>query len=651
MAERVTLLKIPKVFAEARVVRLQGTEALSEISRFEIDVTSSAVSIKPADVIAEPLALEIAIDDETDPRLFGGVITSLESHGHAQSDRFAYRLIVQCSMVLTTLNRRSRIFQEMDAKSIITKILNDYSGKIAPKISLQGGTGKREYTVQYDETDYDFLCRLMAEEGAFFASLPDMSSGSTYPDTLLVADSPSGYRPCKQKNVSFVAGRGGHASLDEWKPGYRLHTAAHELSDYNPLTPTQDLLTKGAAKGTDLAFAKSSRYTYPGRHLKRDAGMTLSALKMEQEEVSAHSVSGESTYLHFAPGATIAFDKPPQGFEAADAVILQATHDFSNLLQGNDKSPADGKKRRAYTNQFVAMPSKSSFRPPEPQRRLMPGLQTAVVVGPSGADVHTDEHMRIKVKFHWDRDAKPDDTASCWIRCIQQWAGPNIGAQFIPRVGMEVLVDFIEGDPDRPIVVGCAYNAANRPPYKLPDNKVVSGWRSITSPNKSGKPIELKFVDEPEKELVYFYSGKDFERVVDYDDTLKVTNDRKITVLDGNETTTIEKGDRKATVSKGDEVVTVDSGDHKLTVSKGDQKVSIGKTSTLEAKQKITLKVGSSQIILDPMGITLKATKIMLKGTASVDIKASGMVKIDGAMTEVSGKGMLTLKGGIVMIN
>ncbi|MEM6746582.1 MAG: type VI secretion system tip protein TssI/VgrG [Pseudomonadota bacterium] len=651
MAERVTLLKIPKAFTEARVVRLKGSEALSEISRFEIELTSAAEKVKPADVVAEALAFEVAVDDETAPRLFGGIITSIEAIGHMHADRFGYRLIMQSSMVLTTLNRRSRIFQDVDAKAIITQILNDYSGKISPKLSLQGGTGVREYTVQYDETDYDFLCRLMAEEGVYFVSVPDLKSGSTYPDTITIADSPSGYRPCIQKKVSFAAGRGGYASLDAWRPGYRLHTAAHELSDYNPLTPTQDLLTKGAAKSSDLAFTASSRYTYPGRYLKRAAGTTLSALKMEEEEVAAHTVSGESSYLHFAAGATVNFEKPPQGFDASEAVLLEVHHDFANLVQGLDSSKGDGKDRNTYTNEFVAIPSKNSFRPPEPARRLMPGLQTAVVVGPSSADVHVDEHMRIKVKFHWDRDAKADDTASCWIRCVQPWAGSSIGSQFIPRVGMEVLVDFIEGDPDRPIVIGCAYNASNRPPYKLPDNKVVSGFRSITSPNKSGKALELKFVDEPDKELVYFYSGKDFERVVDYDDTLKVTNDRKITVLEGDETTTIEKGDRKATVTKGDEVVTVDSGDHKLTVSSGDQKVSIGKTSTLEAKQKITLKVGQSQIILDPMGVTIKATKITLKGTASVDIKASGMVKIDGAMTEVGGKGMLTLKGGIVMIN
>ncbi|MEO1658091.1 MAG: type VI secretion system tip protein TssI/VgrG [Pseudomonadota bacterium] len=651
MAERVKLLKYPKAFAEPRVVRLKGSEALSEISRFEIEITSSSETVKPAAVVAEPFALEVAVDDELDPRLFGGIITSVEPTGHMHDDRFGYRVVVKSSMVLTTLNRRSRIFQELDAKSIITQILNDYSGKIAATLSIQGGTGVREYTVQYDETDYDFLSRLLAEEGMFFVSVPDTTSGSSYPDAVTIADSSSGYRKCLQQLVSFGAGRGGHAALDVWTAGYRLHTEAHELSEYNPLTPTQDLLTKGDAKSKDLAFPGSSRYAYHGRYPNRKAGVTLSALKMEQEEVAAHTVSGESGYLHFAPGATINFDKPPQGLEAVEAVIIEAHHDLEDLVQGVVAQKGDQEKRSFYENRFVAIPSKQTFRPPEPPRRLMPGLQTAIVVGPSGADVHTDEHMRVKVKFHWDRDAKPDDTASCWIRCVQPWAGSSIGSQFIPRVGMEVLVDFIEGDPDRPIVVGCAYNATNRPPYKLPDNKVVSGFRSITSPNKSGKALELKFVDEPEKELVYFYSGKDFERVVDYDDTLKVTNDRKITVLDGNETTTIEKGDRKATVAKGDEVVTVDSGDHKLTVSKGDQKISVGKTSTIEAKQKITLKVGGSQIILDPMGITIKATKISLKATASLEAKASGMVKIDGGMTEVAGKGMLTLKGGIVMIN
>ncbi|MEM7741758.1 MAG: type VI secretion system tip protein TssI/VgrG [Pseudomonadota bacterium] len=648
------------------MVRLQGSEALSEISRFDIDVTSTAELVRPADVIAESFAVEVGVDDQTDPRLFGGVITSIEAMGWVHSDRYCYRLVVESVMVLTTLSRRSRIFQELEAKDIISTVLDDYKGKIEPKISIQGGTGVREYTVQFDETDYDFLTRLMAEEGIYFASVADVEAGASYPETLTIADSRSGYRPSPQSTVGLSDATFDDVALRSWRPGHRLHTAAYEMSDYNPLTPTQHLLTKKAAKSKDLALQNTHRYVYPGRYLKRNPGMDLSALKMEQEEIAAHTIEGSSTYLHFAPAATVKLDKPPVSLQATEAVLLRVTHELLNLEQGMT-SPTQDAQRDQYKNSFTAMPSENNFRPAEPPRRLMPGVQTAIVVGEKPGDVHVDEHARIKVKFHWDHEGEKDESSSCWIRCVQQWAGNSIGSVWMPRVGMEVIVDFIDGDPDRPIVVGCVYNSGDyRPMFKMPENKHISGWQTGTIPNRD-KMTSFLFHDKPKEEGVTFYTNGYFERSVDEYDKLIVVKDRTLHVVEGDESTTVEGGNRSIKVEAGNEDIAIAKGNQTISIDGGKHSLKVGKTSTIEAKSKITLKVGQSQLIMDSSSITLKSTNIKIQatanadikananvkiqGTAGVTVKASGMTKIEGAMTEVAGKGMLTLKGGIVMIN
>ncbi|MEO1043598.1 MAG: type VI secretion system tip protein TssI/VgrG [Pseudomonadota bacterium] len=667
MAERVNILQLPKVFAEPRMVRLDGTEALSEISRFKIDVTSTTELVNPADVIAESFAAEVGIDNQTEPRLFGGVITSIEAKGWVHSDRYCYQLVVQSSMVLTTLNKRSRIFHEQDAKSIITTVLEDYSGKIEPKISIQGGTGVREYTVQFDESDYDFLSRLMAEEGIYFAAIVDINASSTYPETLTIADSRAGYSPSPQSAVGLSDASFDDISLRAWRPGHRLHSAAHELSDYNPLTPTQHLLTKSAAKSNDLAFQGSSRYTYPGRYLKRNPGVDLSALRMEQEEVSAHTIEGSSTYLHFAPASTVKLDKPPASLKPTEAVLIRVSHELLNLEQGMT-SPSKDSTRDQYKNSFTAIPAENNFRPPEPPRRLMPGVQTATVIGDDTiGDVDVDEHARIKVKFHWNNDETDDGMSSCRIRCVQQWAGHSIGSVWMPRIGMEVIVDFIDGDPDRPLVVGCVYNSGEfRPLFKMPENKFISGWQTGTIPNKD-KLTSLLFHDKPSEEGVTFYTNGYFERSVDEYDKLIVVKDRTLHVIEGDEVTTVEGGNRSIKVEAGNEDIAIAKGDQTISIDGGKHSLKVGKTSTIEAKSKITLKVGQSQLVMDSSSITLKSTNIKIQatanadikananvkiqGTAGVTVKAAGMMKIEGAMTDVAGKGMLTLKGGIVMIN
>jgi type VI secretion system secreted protein VgrG len=309
-----------------------------------------------------------------------------------------------------------------------------------------------------------------------------------------------------------------------------------------------------------------------------------------------------------------------------------------------------------------------------------------VVVGKSGEEIWTDKYGRVKLKFHWDRSDARDENSSCWIRVSQHWAGKNWGAIQIPRIGQEVIVEFEEGDPDRPIVTGRVYNADQMPPYTLPDNQTQSGVLTRSTKQGNTKTFnELRFEDKKDSELIYFHAEKNFERIVENNDTLKVGmekkdkgdqiieiwNDRTETVHEGKETITIKKGDRLVTIEKGKETLDVQTGDRQVTVAKGNDthdikvgnrvvnidtgnddltiktgnhtvKISLGKSST-EAMQSIELKVGASSIKIEPSKITLNSVQIEVNGNAQTDVK--------GTLVNVQGSATTTIKGGIVQVN
>ncbi len=298
----------------------------------------------------------------------------------------------------------------------------------------------------------------------------------------------------------------------------------------------------------------------------------------------------------------------------------------------------------------------------------MEGTQTAVVVGPSGEEIFTDKYGRVKVQFFWDRQGKKNADSSCWIRVGTLWAGKQWGAIHIPRIGQEVIVAFEEGDPDQPIIVGSVYNADQMPPYNLPDNKTQSGLKSRSSLKGGTDDFnQLRLEDKKGSEEIYFHAQKDFNRVVENNDTLKVGSskaddgsqtvevwkDRTETVKTGNEKITIEKGNRTVTLNTGNDLhqmkqgnrdVKIDMGNDSLKISMGNHttKLDLGKSET-EAMQSIELKVGGNSIKIDQTGVTIKGIMVSIEGQAMLDAKAP--------MTTVKGDGMLTLKGGITMIN
>jgi type VI secretion system secreted protein VgrG len=407
-------------------------------------------------------------------------------------------------------------------------------------------------------------------------------------------------------------------------------------------------------------------YDYPGAYAQRfdgvnpgggdrsadlnhifEDGPRTAEVRMQEEAMSSLAINGEGTCRHFVTGHWFTLERH---FNADGKYLLTGIEHSGRFAADYFRSGSESEEF-VYRNTFTCIPFDLPFRP----RRTTPrpfvhGAQTAVVVGPAGEEIFTDKYGRVKVQFHWDRQGKNDANSSCWIRVGTLWAGKQWGVIHIPRIGQEVIVDFLEGDPDQPLIVGSVYNAETMPPYDLPANKTQSGVKSRSS--LGGTPAnfnEIRFEDKKGCELLHIHAERDQEIEVEHDESHWVGHDRKKNV-DHDETTKIGHDrtetvshDETITIDQGNRTVTLNMGNDSLTIKMGDQttNINLGKSET-EALQSIELKVGQSSIKLDQMGVTIKGMTINVEGQV--------MTQIKGTMTQVNGDAMLTLKGGLTMI-
>lgn len=671
-------------------VEVQGEEGVSRLFRFVVEAVSTETAIAPADILGKSVTLSIARKDR-DPRCINGIVRSFESLGKVARGFRGYRLELVPTLWLLTRTSDCRIFQEKTVVQIAEALLGDGGVTDFKKQGLTGTHNAREYCVQYRETDFAFFSRLLEEEGIYYYFLHENGK-----HTLVLSDSASGYAACADAECEHAgAVQGGSEVIERWAPAVNFQSGKWVLDDYDFEAPSTDLMANTATVLDNSLFKSWERYDYPGRYKVKADGTTQSRLRMEADEADYAVVKGEGSYRAFGPGLTFTLSKHEVTAEAGKTYALTGVeHEARDYSHLGNQGGAPG-----YVNRFTAIPSTVVFRPPRvTPRPIVHGLQTAIVTGPSGEEIYCDKYGRIKVQFHWDRLGKKDETTTCYIRVAQIMAGRSWGSLFTPRVGMEVLVDFLEGDPDRPLVVGTVYNGDNMPPYTLPDNKTQSGFKTRSSKQGDAASFnELRFEDKKDAEEIYFHAQKDFKRMVENDDTLTVDHDQTITiknnrtetVSEGNETVTVSKGNRAVTISEGNETLTVSKGNRTVEVTKGNDSHTVGQGNrtvevgqgndtltvkmgnetvdvkqgnyslklglgnatikadagkvTIEAMQGIELKVGSSSVKLDMTGVTIKGTL--------VKVQADGQLQVKGAMTQVNGDAMVQVKGGIVTIN
>lgn len=563
---------------------VDGRESISENFRFRLEFISEEDVIAPADIIGKTVTVTIRSNPERD---FHGYIKDF-TRGDVTSDglrRYSATMVPWLWFLSKAAD--SRIFQEMSAVDIIKEVFKAHSFTDYETSKL-GTYSKREYCVQYGESDLAFVERLMAEEGIAYHFKHEKSR-----HVLVLFDKTSSCDTCKESSVIYTTGPTPEAHISEWVRSHEFRTGKWTHRDYNYDTPTQSLEASETTRINLPKVKDFEYYGYPGFYGSDGDAKRLTKLRLEAEESRHDIVVAAGDCASFFAGGKFKLDKHETKSEKGGYLITEINHRAhdTTYFTGMDNIGAE------YGNSFDCVPDKVNVRPINKDiKPVMRGPQTALVVGPSGQEVYLDEKGRIKVQFYWDREGKKDPASSCWLRVAQTWAGNKWGTYFIPRIGHEVVVDFLDGDPDRPLVTGAVYNAQNPPPYS---SKTQSGIKTQSTKGGSASNYnELRFDDKKGSEEVYFQAEKDSKRLVKNDEVGEIKNDQ---------TTTID----------------------------GKQTVEVKKTIFITANQSIELKVGGSTIKIEPAGITLKATKI----------------ELDGTMSEVKGSGMVTVKGGITKIN
>lgn len=520
---------------ELRVARFSGREGMSQLYNYQLELASPDLEINFADVVGRAANLTILAGEV--PRVVHGHLARFEEL-EIGSDLAIYRATL-VPWVSRLLHRRDcRIFQNLAVPDIIAKALEE-AGLPSDRflLEIREDHPKREYVVQYRESDWSFLARLMEEEGIFYYF-------DHHPDEhiLVMSDSATVHsRIPGAPGIPYLPLRGMVADQEfiaSFRSGREMRAGKVTLRDYNFKKPAMNLETE--IQGP--SYSELEVYDYPGLYEEPTPGTARAKTRLEEQQASVQTSRGDSACARLTPGSLFSLERHPRSDFNREYLIVDIEQSGYQPQVLEQEATAEASE---YSNNFSCIPSDVPFRParktPKPVVR---GIQTAIVVGPSGEEVYTDEHGRVKVQFHWDRRGKSDQDSSCWIRVSQLWAGQAWGAMWIPRIGHEVVVDFLEGDPDRPLITGRVYHGTNVPPYELPAEKTKSTIKSSSSPGGDGSN-ELRFEDASGSEEIYLHGQKDWtiriendkDQAIGHDEYLSVDNNRDKTVgVDQSET-------------------------------------------------------------------------------------------------------------------
>lgn len=563
-----------------------GTETLSRGFEYDMTVVSKDDAINGNDLVGKRISASYYNDEDGRTRYFNGFVSRFEYSEQVEEPTrmTSYNLTMVPWMWFLRHNKDCQIFQDMTVPNIIKQIFQEL-GFSDFQMSLTENYSTREYCVQYRETDFDFVSRLMEEEGIFYYFQHTKDK-----HTLVLCDSPSGYYQLDEEAVRYTPiGQKHERQLSSWRHVYEFRPGKIAQKDFNFKAPDDGLITD---KKSRVSFESNSNleiYEYPGRYEEDGIGDRLTKVRLEELEAEHDHVVGSGFYLSFSPGGKFKVEKHSRTSDEGKsfALVEVYTELNSNFGFGN-AATVD------FQNQFKCIPAETTFRAlRETHKPVVEGPQTAIVVT-DGQEIVVDEHARVKVQFHWDRYGQKDVNSSCWIRVSQVHAGAGWGMIDIPRKDEEVIVSFLDGDPDRPIITGRVYNGNNQPPFGLSGaganakNKKRRG--NTTKTYEAGGYNEMTMDDTEGEEQIRIHAQYNMDTVVENDQTLHVKNDRTKDV-DHDETMTIGN-DQTLTVAH-DKTVTVQN-NHTETVAKN-QTVTIGQNRTDTVGQNETNTVGQNQ--------------------------------------------------------
>ncbi len=623
---------------------MRGEEGLSMPFQFNLDMISQNSAIDFSSIVGAAATVTIESSGSA-TRYVNGIMTRFVQAGTSGS-MTTYHGELRPWFWLLRLASDNCVYQQMTAPAIV-KAVFDGLGFSDYRDATTATYTTRDYAVQYGETAFDFVSRLLEEEGIHYFF--EHADGK---HTLVLADDSDAHAACsgptaiRYKTAGDLERRKDDMILDCFVE-QQIIPNTYAVDDYEFTTPAVDLTV--SVDGP--ASSSLKLYEYPGGYSKTADGNTFANSRLQAVEADAKSLTGTSTVRMFTPGFTFQLTDHYRSDANATYLLKRVVHDAT---------------LKEYSNAFEAIPSTVTYRP----RRVTPrpriaGAQTAIVVGKSGEEIWTDQYGRIKVQFHWDRLGKNDENSSCWLRVAQGWAGKAWGAMFLPRIGSEVLVTFLEGNPDRPIVTGSVYNATQVVPYALPGEQTKSTIMTNSSKGGGGSN-EIRFEDKAGSEELYLHAQMTMTTLVEKDrvetiknnDTLTVTQAKSVTVTDGDDSYTISKGKRTYAVTAGDEAYSV-GGKRDLTITGDESHTNSGKFThtvsgdyTLQVTGNLTIEAKGSVSIKSGTTFAIEAgTALSNKAGSDLSLEATGTLSGKGATVSNEATGELTNKGATVTNN
>jgi len=660
---------------------VRGEEQISGLFHFFLEMQSEEKSLDFSQIVGKSATVKMKLADGT-TRYVNGIVGRFVQAG-SDARLYTYFAELHPWLWLLTMSADCRIYQNKSVKDIVTGLFTEL-GFTDYKDSTTGTYNPLEYCVQYNETAFAFVSRLLESAGIFY-----FFTHADGKHTMVLGDDSSAFADCAgAATVQY----GGYGSWQQQNvvSGCTVEElvipGTYAVDDFGFETPSTDLM--GSTDSTVATNGSKRRlYEYPGGFDKKDAAEGLSKLRLEEREAPQKSLRGESFTPAFTAGGKTTLQKHYRDDVNAAYVLLRVSH-AATLDE--------------YTNSFEGFPATLAYRPPRVTRKpAIPGTQTAIVVGKSGEEIWTDQYGRIKVQFHWDQKGTNDENSSCWIRVAHGWAGKSWGQMFLPRIGQEVVVSFLEGDPDRPLVTGSVYNAEQTVPYALPGDQTKSTIKSNVSKGGGGFN-EIRFEDKKDSEEIFVQAQKDANVVIKNNETRKVGFDKKdkgnqtvdiyqdrtVTLDQGNDKLEIKTGNRSLLVDTGNDTYTV-AGTRDVSVTKAethtnkdaftqkvtkDYSLTVDGDLTINVTGKVTFKSTGDMLLQTSGGLTAKATadflaqgmNVTAKATSdatvqgmNVNNKASVNLNNEGAMIaskasgmhSVEASGILTVKGSLVKIN
>lgn len=646
--------------------RLDGRDEISRCFAYTVVLVGRNANVDPLQMLGQVVSIEA--EDEP-KRWFSGLASDFRLI-RIEDGLARYEAVVRPWLWFLSNTTDCRIFQNMSVIDIVEDIFSKY-GIAKFEKRLQGSYPPREYCVQYDESDLDFVQRLLEHEGIFYFFEHDDGE-----HTLILADAMSKLKPVPgyetvEFNYGAIGSRRDKEYITEWafistvRPGAYVHT------DFDFQKPGADLMSQ-SSQPFGHKEASGENYRQPGAHLDTGRGDAVAAVRREELQAVHQRIAAVGHARGLFAGCTFKLDLFPREDQNREYLVISAEYrifdpSFESGIQAEGET---------YTVLLGVAPTSIVYRPPRiTPRPIMRGPQTATVVGPSGEEIYTDKYARVKVQFHWDREGKKDQNSSCFVRVSQTWAGSGWGFIQIPRIGQEVIVDFVEGDPDRPIITGRVYNASQMPPYGLPGNATQSGWKSNSSKGGGGYN-ELMFEDKAGSELVNFQAQKDHNllikndrtKLVQHDQSDRIDHDAKHSVghnLDedvGNnktvkvgvdQTTNIGSNDTETVGSNrsltvgANETISIGSNSTETIGANHTQTVAIMQTVTVGASRADTVGASETRTVGGPQTMTIGAKREVQVGASqshsigtsdSVTVGSDQTISVGGAQAIAVGK-------------